>query len=322
MFIVMQNGENGNPQSGGWIVRSYAMRRNLGEMVTLITGASAGIGSALARELAAAGSRLVLVARRIDRLREIAAELPGEHHCIGADVACPEQCRKIVAETIEKFGRIDTLVCNAGYGFARPFDAMSEADIRRIFDTNLFGTIECCRAAVSAMKRQEPRDGYRGQLMIVSSACARRGLPFFSTYAATKAAQLSLAEGLRIELKPVGIAVTSVHPVLCETDFFSTANKLSGMDPAALAQGSKQTPAVVARAMARGIEKPRREVWPKPLSRLSLTIAVTLPGVVDKVMCGIRDRMLRDHENKGRVGPSEAESPLLAVDAEQASSVG
>jgi short-subunit dehydrogenase len=277
-------------------------------MVTVITGASSGIGRALATDLAGRGGNLILAARRLDRLEELANDLrrdlpnnlPGKHHCIAADVSRTEDCHRIVAAAIEKFGRLDTIVCNAGYGFARPFDAMSEEDVRHIFDTNLFGTIECCRKAVVAMKRQDPRDGFRGQLMIVSSACARRGLPYFSTYAATKAAQLSLAEGLRIELKPFAIAVTSVHPVRCQTEFFSTATDLSGMDPAALAEGNKQSPDAVAARMVRAIEKPRGEVWPQAFSRLSLSIAVAIPAAVDKVMCGIRDRMLREHENKNR----------------------
>ena len=273
------------------------MRRSLKQMVTVITGASSGIGRALAMDLAAHGGRLVLAARRFDRLEELAHGLGGEHLCLASDVSQPGDCHRIIDTTVEKFGRVDTVVCNAGYGFARAFDAMSEEDIRQIFNTNLFGTIECCRRAIVAMKRQEPRDGFRGQLMIVSSACARRGLPYFSTYAATKAAQLSLAEGLRIELKPFGIAVTSVHPVLCETDFFATANGLSGMDPAALAKGSKQSPQAVAARMVRAIETPRREVWPKAMSRLSLSIAIAIPAVVDRVMCGIRDRMLSQQEN-------------------------
>ncbi len=276
------------------------MRRSLQDMVTVITGASAGIGRALATDLAGRGGRLILAARRLDRLEELARDLSGQHYCVAADVSRTEDCHRIIATALEKFGRLDTIVCNAGYGFARPFDAMSEEDIRHIFDTNLFGTIECCRKAVAAMKRQEPRDGFRGQLMIVSSACARRGLPYFSTYAATKAAQLSLAEGLRIELKPFAIAVTSVHPVRCETEFFSTANDLSGMDPAALAEGSKQSPSAVAARMVRAIERPRGEVWPQAFSRLSLSIAVAIPAAVDKVMCGIRDKMLHEHENKGK----------------------
>jgi len=226
----------------------------------------------------------------------------------------------LISAAVEKFGRIDTLVCNAGYGFARPLECMSGEDIRRIFDTNLFGTIECCRVAISAMKKQELRDGFRGQLMIVSSACARRGLPYFSIYAATKAAQLSLAEGLRIELKPLDIAVTSVHPVLCETDFFSTATDLSGMSPAALAQGGKQSPQVVASRMTRAIERPCRELWPKPMSRLSLNLAAMLPAMTDKVMCRIRDKMQRDHEHRSKGIQSEPASSISEIPQEEASS--
>jgi hypothetical protein len=171
------------------------------------------------------------------------------------------------------------------------------------------------------MRRQELRDGFRGQLMIVSSACARRGLPYFSAYAATKAAQLSLAEGLRVELKPYAIAVTCVHPMLCQTDFFSTATDLSGMDPAALAQGNKQSPEFVAARMVRAIEKPRREVWPKALSRLSLHIAAAIPGVTDKVMYKMQDKMLTDHLNKPKNVQPDSESPIPPVSARQPSGV-
>jgi NAD(P)-dependent dehydrogenase (short-subunit alcohol dehydrogenase family) len=294
------------------------MPRDLRNMVTVITGASSGIGRALAVELAARGATLVLAARRLDRLEQTAGGCCGEHVCLAADVSQPDDCRRIIATANEKFGRIDTLVCNAGFGFARPFDQMSHDDIRKIFDANFFGTTECCRHAVSLMKRQCPRDGVRGQLMIVSSACARRGLPFFSTYAATKAAQLSLAEGLRVELKSFDIAVTSVHPVLCETDFFITANDLSGMDPAALACGAKQSAQRVAEKMVRTIEKPVRELWPKPLSRLSLLIATAMPAVVDKVMSGIRDQMLQDNSKApGRALPSVEISPV-EIDPEEA----
>jgi len=295
------------------------MRRDLRNMVTVITGASSGIGRALAVNLAHQGGKLVVGARRLDRLQELTQEIGCEHVAMQIDVSHAQDCDRIISAAVEKFGRLDTLVCNAGFGFARPFDAMTQEDIRRVFDTNLFGTIECCRKAVDIMKRQEPRDGYRGQLMIVSSACARRGLPYFSTYAATKAAQLSLAEGLRVELKPMHIAVTSVHPVLCETDFFSTANELSGMNPAALAQGAKQPPQFVADRMTHAIERPSRECWPKPMSRLSLTIAVMIPAIVDKVMGRMRDQMFREHQNRGKTVCSE--SDLSEIPAEEASSL-
>jgi len=287
------------------------MPRSAQDMVTVITGASAGIGRALAIELAGRGSRLVLGARRLDRLEALNRELGAEHCCVCCDVSRPEDCRRLVLTAMEKFGRLDTLVCNAGYGMARPFEAMSLDEVHHIFQTNLFGTIDCCRAAIQVMKRQNQRDGYRGQLMIVSSACARRGLPFFSTYAATKAAQLSLAEGLRIELQPLDIAVTSVHPELVETDFFATAHDLGGMDPAALAAGGKRSAASCARRMAQAIEKPCRELWPKPLSRLSLTIATALPWLCDFFIARIRNRMLENNGMLERERPGDADlSPV------------
>jgi short-subunit dehydrogenase len=296
-------------------VTIFPMPRDLQEMVVVITGASSGIGRALAVDLSSRGAHLVLAARRMNRLEELNRELGGNHICVATDVAKSQDCANLISRTTEKFGRIDTLVCNAGYGFARGFDVMSEGDIRKIFETNLFGTTECCRRAVPIMKRQELRQGFRGQLMIVSSACARRGLPFFSTYAATKAAQLSLAEGLRIELKPAGIAVTSVHPTLAETDFFTTANDLSGMSPSALAQGSIQPVEKVAAKMVKAIVKPCGELWPKPMSRLSLTISTAIPGIVDMVMCRIRDQMIKS--NSGHIPQNEMLNAAVAQSAKK-----
>jgi 3-oxoacyl-[acyl-carrier protein] reductase len=271
-------------------------KRQIQGMVIAITGASAGIGRALAADLSGRGAKLVLAARRLDRLEDLNKQLGGNHACLAADVSNPDECRKIVQAAIDKFGRLDTLVCNAGYAFARGFDALTDQDIHQIFQTNFFGTIDCCRAAVPIMKHQPPRDGFRGQLMIVSSACARRGLPYFSMYAATKAAQLSLAEGLRVELKPSAIAVTSVHPELVDTDFFNTAHEIGGMNPKSLvAPGKKTSAAHCAHQMAQSIENPRRELWPKPFSRVSLTIATAIPAVVDWFIARIRDNVLRDN---------------------------
>ena len=276
------------------------MTRDLQNMVTVITGASSGIGKALAIDLSGRGARLVLAARRFELLQELNRSLGGKHLCIKADVSSADDCEMLINETLNHYGRIDTLVCNAGYGLARSFDKMSREDVRHIFDANLIGTVECCRHAVAAMKHQSPLQGYRGQLMMVSSACARRGLPFFSTYAATKAAQLSLAEGLRIELRPFGIAVTSVHPMLADTDFFSTVVEVSGMSPNALANGSRQTAATVAAKMVRAIQRPRGEVWPKAFSRLALTISASIPSIVDIVMARICNRIVQENEAADR----------------------
>src|SRR5437870_3976754 len=96
------------------------MRRGINGMVVVITGASAGIGAALARDLAARGARLVLAARRLDRLEDLNRTLGGDHLCVRADVSDPADCENLIRRAAGHFGRLDTLVCNAGYGILRP----------------------------------------------------------------------------------------------------------------------------------------------------------------------------------------------------------
>lgn len=186
---------------------------------------------------------------------------------------------------MEKFGRIDTLVANAGYGMLCPVAQTPLGDIERIMRTNILGTSECIRHAVPHMRAQAARDGHRGQIVIVSSAAARRGLPFYGWYAATKAAQFSLAESLRVELAHDGIAVTSVHPMGTQTEFFDAAERASAFRNAPRkARERRQDVAAVVRAMIRAIERPRREVWPAPFSRALLSLAVIFPALGDRVM--------------------------------------
>src|SRR6185437_2394473 len=209
---------------------------------------------ALAERLSAGGAKLALCARRIERLEELNRALGGGHLCLQADVAKPEDCENFVRRAAEHFGRIDTLVCNAGYGSVRTVAETTHDEMRRMFETNVFGTTDCIHAAVPIMRKQDLRDGWRGQIMIVSSAAAKRGLPFFGPYSATKAAQLSIAEALRVELKADRIAVTSVHPVGTNTEFFDTAEKQTGLRRPTTDTKVRQSAATVARKMARAIE--------------------------------------------------------------------
>src|SRR5688500_18510233 len=205
------------------------MKRDLRDMVVVITGASAGIGRTLAEQLAARGAKLVLTARRLDRLEELNRALGGTHLTLRADVSNAAECAALVGRAVEHFGRIDTLVCNAGYGVYRTVAETSPDEIRRMFATNVFGTTDCIHAAVPHFLKQPLRDGWRGQVMIVSSAAARRGVPYLGPYAATKAAQLSIAEAMRVELRPQRVAVTSVHPVMTKTEFGQVAEAGGGV---------------------------------------------------------------------------------------------
>lgn len=265
-------------------------------MVVLITGASAGIGQAVAERLSARGARLVLAARRLKRLEDLNDAMSRRHLVIRADVACQEDCELLVARTIEHFGRIDTLVCNAGYGIYRPLQGVSPAAMRDIFATNLFGTTDLIHAALPHMLRQEPRDGWRGQIMIVSSVVARRAVPYMGAYSATKAAQLSIAEALRVELAPQKLAVTSVHPIQTKTEFGRVAVREGGLRiaPAPMAQSVD----IVAKRMIDAMALPRREVWPHRSSRWAFGLSTLLPGTFDAIMSRYlrRVKQLNGHE--------------------------
>jgi short-subunit dehydrogenase len=243
-------------------------------MTIVITGASAGIGAALARAAHARGARVVLAARRADRLAALAAELPGSQVVV-ADVALPEDCRRLVAVVP---GRIDVLVCNAGYGLAKTIAETTEAEWLAVLRTNLLGTTSCITAAVHRLVAQEVRDGWRGQVVIVSSALARRGRPDGGAYAATKAAQLSVAEALRVELAPTRIAVTSIHPIATSSDFVTA---VQGGTWTTGASEPRQSAEHVAGCILAAIVRPRPEVWPHRLSRWGLSLATLWPGLLD-----------------------------------------
>ncbi|HWE96291.1 MAG TPA: SDR family NAD(P)-dependent oxidoreductase [Tepidisphaeraceae bacterium] len=271
------------------------MARTIAGMVIIITGASAGIGRALAVELAARGAKLALAARRADRLEALNAELGGSHLCITTDVARREDCERLIASTSEHFGRLDTLVCNAGYGFLRPVAESSPEMVQEIFQTNVFGTLDCVRAAVPVMSRQPLAGGWRGQVMLVSSAVARRAIPFFGIYSATKAAQLSMAEAMRVELAPQQIAVTSVHPIGTETEFGTTsASRSGGKRPKRISGEVSQSAETVARKMVRAIEHPRPEVWPAAASRWALGFATLAPRLADRILAKRREQIGED----------------------------
>ena len=255
-------------------------------MVVVITGASAGIGRALAEALAPRGARLVLAARRAEKLEALNTALGGGHLLVPTDVADRAQCEQLIRRAAEHFGRLDTVVCNAGFGVLRPVAEASPEEVERQFRTNLYGTLDCVRPAVPILAGQAPREGWRGQLMIVSSVVARRGIPYFGVYSATKAAQLSLAEALRVELRPQRIAVTSVHPIGTDTEF-TEAYQREGKSTAriAVSRGEpRQTAADVAAAMVKSIERPRPEVWPYRAARWGVGLATLFPKFVDGAM--------------------------------------
>ena len=187
--------------------------------VLLITGASSGIGAATAR--AAAGNyRLVLAARRLEELEALAAELGGEERALAlrCDVTEWDQVEAMAATALERFGRIDAVFANAGFGAARGFLEESVEHWRAMVLTNVYGAALTIRATLPHLLERGS-----GHFLITSSVAGRRALPG-SLYSATKWAATAIGEALRAELRQMhenkGIKVTLIEPGMVDTDFF------------------------------------------------------------------------------------------------------
>ncbi len=184
------------------------MTQNIDGKVVVITGASSGLGEATARHLAAAGAKLVLGARRLDRLQALADELSLDRGAVVAtDVTKREQVKHLVDAAVAAHGRIDVIVNNAGLMPHSPLERGKVDDWDRMIDVNLKGVLYGIAAALPHMIRQKG-----GHVINVSSVAGHKVRPGSAVYAATKAAVLMLSEGLRQEVKPYGIRTTVISP--------------------------------------------------------------------------------------------------------------
>jgi NADP-dependent 3-hydroxy acid dehydrogenase YdfG len=206
------------------------------DRVMLITGASSGIGAATARAAAEAGWRVVLAARSLDRLEELAGEVDGL--AVKCDVTEWEQQQAMVSAALERYGRIDCAFANAGFGAARGFLEESPEHWRSMVLTNVYGAALTIRATLPALKES------RGHLILTGSVAGRRALPG-SLYSATKWAVTAMGESARQELNDTGVRVTVVEPGMVDTPFFSR-----GAGPDAL------KPEDVARAVMFAVDQP------------------------------------------------------------------
>jgi 3-oxoacyl-[acyl-carrier protein] reductase len=221
----------------------------LKDSVAVITGASAGIGRATARELLGAGARVVVGARRRERLEEIEAGYPGRVAAVSMDVRSSDDCRRLVETAIGQFGRLDILVANAGIGmYGGILDHTDEA-LTTMLDTNIAGTVWPIRAALPHMLETG-----RGDIVIVASVAGFRGGADEAVYAATKFAQVGLAGALDREVRDKGVRVTTIGPAGTATEFAIGAGRTEDMP-------ELQTylrPEDIAFAIRTVLEQPRR----------------------------------------------------------------
>lgn len=205
------------------------MIRKLSGTTVVITGTTSGIGRETAREFAKAGAKVVIAGRRQERLQELVKEIEsqgGQALAMPTDVAEQAQVEKLIETAVEKFGRVDVLVNNAGVAIASRFAEMPMDDFRRLMDVNFWGAVYACRAVIPQMRKQ--RGG--GVILNVSSIFGKRGMPFETAYCASKFALAGFSEALRAELMSEAIDVCTIYPGAVETEIFDAAANNTGLE--------------------------------------------------------------------------------------------
>ena len=251
--------------------------------VVIVTGASHGIGAHVATQLATQGAKLVLAARRAAELEQSAAACRAagaEALVVPTDVTSPAECERLIASAVEKFGRVDMLVNNAGLGMWSRVDAVHDLTIfERVMQVNYFGAVYCTVHALPHLKKS------RGRIVCVSSLAGRTGVPLRSGYAASKHAMAGFFDSLRIELADTGVTVTIVNPGFVGT---GTQGRNLGADGAPLGvspvnAAAVMTPEECARITVAAAAARRREVVMTARGKLGLWLKLIAPGLVDRM---------------------------------------
>jgi NADP-dependent 3-hydroxy acid dehydrogenase YdfG len=197
------------------------MTEGINGKVVVITGASSGLGAATARRLAADGAKLVLGARRLDRLQALAGELDlGEAAAVRTDVTDAAQVRRLVDRAVEAYGRVDVLINNAGLMPQSPLERGKIEDWDRMIDVNIKGVLYGIAAALPHMQAQKS-----GHIINVSSVAGHKVRATGVVYSATKTAVRVITEGLRQEVKPYDIRTTVISPGAVDTELPESATE-------------------------------------------------------------------------------------------------
>lgn len=251
--------------------------------VALITGASSGIGMELARELARRGVAVAILARRVERLKALEDEIRaagGRALAIACDVTLDGEVERAVALTRMELGPIDLAVANAGFGVAGRMERLSVDDVRRQFETNVFGVLRTFYSVLEDLKRT------RGRLALVGSVSAYVANTGTGAYAMSKFAVRALAETLWLELAPAGVSVTLINPGFVDSDIRRVDNRghlhPDARDP--IPKWLRMPADEAARQIAGALEARRREVIVTGHGKALVFASRHLPGALGQIL--------------------------------------
>jgi short-subunit dehydrogenase len=286
-------------------------RRRISESRMLITGASQGIGKALAEAAARRGAKVLAVARSEALLRQLAEEVRacgGMLETVTADITDPEGRQRMVEAAVHHFGGLDILVNNAGIGATGHFVEVSPERLRKIMEVNFFGVTETVRAFLPLL-----RAGNRPAIVNISSIAGKRGIPARSEYSASKFAVHGFSEALRAELAKDGIDVLIVCPGLTDTNFSKNMIEQKARMPVDHMRGMK--PDKVAAATLRAIERGRHEVCLTLQGKLLVFVSRFFPRLADR-FAARRVRQLFQDELSARRRSNDSSEPSTSPCAE------
>lgn len=252
----------------------------------VITGASMGIGEQIAAAFLREGANVVLSSRDLQRSESARLRLGSVERtlAVACDVRKRSEIDRLVQDAVARFGRVDVWVNNAGYGLMDSAGSMDMAQCRALFDTNLFGAIECMQAVAPVMKKQGG-----GSIINISSVAGHIAVPYMGAYCASKFALNAIGKAARVELKASGIHVMTVCPGYVSTEFGNNALKGDDRQRISAAVRSGITAERVARAVMNGYLRQSREVVVPWYDRVVIKLYQLFPRLVEWSMA----RMLR-----------------------------
>jgi short-subunit dehydrogenase len=247
----------------------------------VITGASRGIGRALALEYAAVGCRVALAARNerdLERVAKECREAGGRALPVVTDVGSREQVQATIERTLEEWGQLDILVNNAGFGVRAFLEELPEEDLQQILRINLFGVLYAVQAALPQMKRQG-----RGQIINIGSVIGRRSLPTVGAYCLSKSAVAAFSESLRAEVERYGIRVLQAEPSQTRTPFLEY-QKVVGDHPAYGLRPTALSPERCARKIVRAARRGKDRISMGLEAQVLIRLNQVWHGLVNRLM--------------------------------------
>lgn len=254
----------------------------------LVTGASGGLGSALARDLAGKGAKLVVTSRSINALNQLISTLPGEAQAVPvtADLSQPGEAERLAKEAIQALGHIDVLFNNAGIGYFSLMEEATEVNVRHLFEVNTFSPLFLIKALVPHMKSRGS-----GRIINIVSCAGRVPIPTVGVYGGSKSALAVMCNTMRLELEPEGIDIINVYPGTADTSFEENALREEARPGLCPTDSCGLPKFEIADQVMDAAVGPPGEVWLERQGKFFSIAALIWPGFVDKRLAKVRDNI-------------------------------